>query len=304
MADKIEAQNEKINNLQRQLNNQAFLQPFLTLGKGEELPLNQGQIRTYHAKMRRDFGSLSFMNYFQHPGAKSACIDSQELSELKSKVGGDMDQYPIGLVIQSLTGAAICDWVFNEKMQCTAMMNTPLLEGYKHHLSTICGETALRNVDLAAHQWVINEELHFQEEFIPRTATKLTERLLGALGPFLKNKNKSDAKLHIRLKSIFCAALNIKSFRMIGKHVFEFIWPAQNSICDKDCMMEEESSEGTTYDQTSLKTEAKKVVLALVPGLRVFKYDRKLVDYSGFMKGDEEGLEQCCIVAQAVVVAH
>lgn len=138
MADKIEAQNEKINNLQRQLNNQAFLQPFLTLGKGEELPLNQGQIRTYHAKMRRDFGSLSFMNYFQHPGAKSACIDSQELSELKSKVGGDMDQYPIGLVIQSLTGAAICDWVFNEKMQCTAMMNTPLLEGYKHHLSTIC----------------------------------------------------------------------------------------------------------------------------------------------------------------------
>jgi hypothetical protein len=138
MADTIEAQNEKINNLQRQLNNQTFLQPFLTLGRGEEVPLNQVQIRTYHAKMRRDFRSLSIMNYFQHPEGTSTCLESRDLNELKSKVPSDVDHYPVGLVIQSLTGAAICEWVFNGKMQCTAMMNTPLLEGYRHHLNTIC----------------------------------------------------------------------------------------------------------------------------------------------------------------------
>jgi hypothetical protein len=138
MADTIEAQNEKINSLQRQLNNQTFLQPFLTLGRGKEVPLNQVQIRTYHAKMRRDFRSLSIMNYFQHPDGTSTCVESRDLNELKSKVLSDVNHYPVGLVIQSLTGAAICEWVFNGKMQCTAMMNTPLLEGYRHHLHTIC----------------------------------------------------------------------------------------------------------------------------------------------------------------------
>jgi hypothetical protein len=46
--------------------------------------------------------------------------------------------YPIGQVIQSLTGAAVCEWVFNGKIQCTAMMSSPLLEGYRRHLGTIC----------------------------------------------------------------------------------------------------------------------------------------------------------------------
>jgi hypothetical protein len=119
----------------------------------------------------------------------------------------------------------------------------------------------------------------------------------------MKNKKKSEAKLQIRLKSIFWAALNIKSFAMIGKNVFEVIWPAHNSIIERTCMVEE-SSEGNTRNQTPPKQEAKKVMLALVPGLRIYKYDRKLVDYSGFTKGDEEGLEQPSLVAQAVVVAQ
>lgn len=164
------------------------------------------------------------------------------------------------------------------------------------------GELALRNIDLAAHQWVINKEKCFEEEFLPRTATKLSERLFNAFGPFMKNKGNSEGKLQLRLKSIFCAALNIKTCGMIGKNMFEFTWPAQNSIFERNSMVEE-SSEGSTYNPTSSKQEAKKVMLALVPGLRVYSYDRKLVDYCGFKKGDEEGLGQSSLVAQAVVVA-
>jgi hypothetical protein len=118
----------------------------------------------------------------------------------------------------------------------------------------------------------------------------------------MKNKKISEAKLQIRLKSIFCAALNIKFFGMIGKNVFEFIWPAHNSVFERNFMVEE-SSEGTTCNQIPPKQEVKKVMLALVPGLRIYNYDRKLVDYYGFTKGDEEGLEQPSLVAQAVVVA-
>jgi hypothetical protein len=138
MADTIEIQNEKINILQRQLRNQKFLQQFLTLGRGEEVPLNQAQIQIDHKKMSREFRSLSIMNCFQHPGETSGCVESQDLKELKSKVFSDLHRCPIGLVIQSLTGAAVCEWVFNGKIQCTAMMSSPLLEGYRRHLDTIC----------------------------------------------------------------------------------------------------------------------------------------------------------------------
>lgn len=147
MADTIETQNEKINTLQRQLSNQAFLQQFLTLGRGEETPLNQTQIQINHTKIRRDFRSLSIMNCFQHPGETSACIESQDLNELKSKAFSDVNRYPVGLVIQSLTGAAVCEWVFNGKIQCTAMMNTPLLEGYRYHLGTICKPFESQHLD-------------------------------------------------------------------------------------------------------------------------------------------------------------
>lgn len=67
--------------------------------------------------------------------------------------------------------------------------------------------------------------------------------------------------------------------------------------------MVEESLEGTTGNQPPCNQEAKRVMLALVPGLRVYSYDRKLVDYCGFTKGDE-GLEQPSLVAQALVVAQ
>ena len=68
--------------------------------------------------------------------------------------------------------------------------------------------------------------------------------------------------------------------------------------------MAEESSEGTACNQTPSMQGVKTVMLALVPGLRVHNYDRKLVDYWGFTKGSEEGLEQPSLVAQAVVVAQ
>jgi hypothetical protein len=89
---------------------------------------------------------------------------------------------------------------------------------------------------------------------------------------------------------------------MIGKDVFECIWPAHNSIFERN-FMAEESLEGTTCNQAPSNQGAKKVMLALVPGLRVYSYDRKLVDYCGFTKGGE-GLEQPSLVAQALVVAQ
>jgi hypothetical protein len=122
----------------RQMANHKFLQPFLGLKKGEQIPLNLNQIQSHHTRMKTDFIALSILKIFHHPEVTSAGAESQVLSELKCKVSSDLYHQPVNQVIQSLTGAAVCEWIFNQKLLCTAMLNTPLLEAYRQHLSTIC----------------------------------------------------------------------------------------------------------------------------------------------------------------------
>lgn len=82
--------------------------------------------------------------------------------------------------------------------------------------------------------------------------------------------------------------------------MFDFIWPARDSAFESYFMVEE-SSESNVKRKDYFKQRVKKTILVLVPGLRVYNYDRSLVDYSGFTKGDEEELGNSSLVAQAVV---
>jgi hypothetical protein len=151
---------------------------------------------------------------------------------------------------------------------------------------------------------VVTED-HFQKKFLPDTAKKFSKRLLHVLDPFLKIEGKLEAKVQFGelLDSIFLKALMIKVYGMIGKDIFEVIWPAHNSVFES-CSMVEESSESPRYNSNSGSQEAKKVLLVLVPGLHVYSHDRNLVDYDGFTRDDKEVLGNPDVVAHSVVVAQ
>jgi hypothetical protein len=139
----------------------------------------------------------------------------------------------------------------------------------------------------------------FKEGFLDQRALKLADSLLAELHIFIRTKGRDSIANRVRsqLKSVFQSALEVKIHTIIGKDLFEAIWPAPQTTFDAVSM--------TT--QSDLKTSGilehlpRKVKLCLAPGLRVYTYDRKTVDYSSFTKGDERDLGKPGMVFQALV---
>jgi hypothetical protein len=148
---------------------------------------------------------------------------------------------------------------------------------------------------------VVNSD-YFQKVFLDRTATNLAERLLNALELFTRVKRRDQSKLRIKgcLTSIFRCALDIKTQVIIGKDIFETIWPAKNSGFESFSMIVVPSQNGPCGRAVS-QLRPIRVKLPLVPGLRVYRYDRKSVDCCGFTKGDEGNLGESDLVVPAAV---
>jgi len=87
---------------------------------------------------------------------------------------------------------------------------------------------------------------------------------------------------------------------MISAFDCEFIWPDHSSVFEESCM--EELAFSTSTDRHRLHSAANRVLLVLVPGLRISRNNRMLVDYCGFMKGGEEELVNPFLVSKAVVM--
>lgn len=171
-----------------------------------------------------------------------------------------------------------------------------------HHLRNTDGDMALRTIDFASHQSLVDEP-HYQSEFHQRTAKQLAQRLLKALNPLLK-RSMSNTKITELLReftSIFSSALGLKPFAMISDFIFDFIWPARDSLFD-DYRMEEVSLPKSEGKRHQTEQKIKRVVLVLVPGLCAYKYDRKLVDHCGFIAAAGKELGEARIIARAVVV--
>lgn len=156
-------------------------------------------------------------------------------------------------------------------------------------------------MDFAAHQYLI-EQGSFQNMWLPRRASALADRLLKALGPFIRNKgaNKQRSRLKDLLESTFVCALNIKTQTLISKDMFETTWPVPQSKFQDSSMDPEPLS--SVEDNGACPINAQRVGLTLLPGIRVFSYDRKLVDYCSFAQGGECNLEKPKRISRAVIV--
>lgn len=174
---------------------------------------------------------------------------------------------------------------------------------------------ALRNIDFAAHQSVIDGGDddgdgggYFQKIFLPRAATKLADRLLDVLQSFIKHdkhrpRHRRTRRIKPHFESIFQYALAAKSQAMIGKDIFETIWPDHGSAFDSKCMRVKAMKRDRCGRDNS---ESLPVIvkLPLVPGIRVYRYDRKLVDYCSFTNGSEKDLGNPDTLWEALVTVE
>ncbi|KFY32333.1 hypothetical protein V493_00300 [Pseudogymnoascus sp. VKM F-4281 (FW-2241)] len=305
----VEERNKTIAELKQRLNDQAFAQQLLRKENGKkELP-NRNRIKSSYEDMRKNIMGLSvFGDIYYYTADEISLYNYIDLTALKNRALGDSLQSPLqddvsrslDVWIQSLTGAAVCEWVFKESYQCIAMMNTPLLDGYRRSLSTICSMEVLQTVDSVAHQFVVDNH-HFKEVFLPRTAKKLARRLLHVFDPLVKGKySVGEEDLEQELDSIFRSALEIKTLGMTANHILELIWPSRSTIFDRNSMTEEPLGRNRDSCNDPEKV-AKKVLLTLVPGLRAYSYDRQVVDYCNFTSGEEKGLDHGDLIAHALV---
>lgn len=83
--------------------------------------------------------------------------------------------------------------------------------------------------------------------------------------------------------------------------MYECIWPVSKSVFEADSMVVERP-ESAQVPIKVIDQPIPLVELALVPGLRIWKYEKKMVDYYGFVRGEEDGLKTSEMIAKAVVL--
>lgn len=149
-------------------------------------------------------------------------------------------------------------------------------------------EDVARNLDLAAHHtWI--ESGDFQDEWIPRQADIHAMRLYDTVKPLFGLQNSLDLweadilqewqRHRSTLKKIFVSALRVKTKALVSRAVFEVIFPMPGLAFDQD------HTEVERLEQECPGLAKSPIVrLCLVPGLKRFSCDRKLVDYNSFRK--------------------
>jgi hypothetical protein len=152
MSSVIQDQDRLIADLKRSLTDQTFLQPFLQSSAYDQGLLDLNKIRHAFQGISSAIYCLAGMKEFQCSFTSLSGSESEELNALVERsLGRDSlsllyeaetpqlaSSHLSCLMMQSLTGAAVCEWVFLPELHCAAMLSTPLLESYRHHLKSLC----------------------------------------------------------------------------------------------------------------------------------------------------------------------
>jgi hypothetical protein len=142
----MEEQIRNISDLQLQIADHKFAKPFLNEESSERKVPNRQEIERIHDDMRKNILNLSLGEHTTCTASDIRSLDSKESSVLKNKVLGGIVQQPLSdtvpipldVWVQSLVGAAICEWIFVESYNSVAMMSTPLLYAYRRALTILC----------------------------------------------------------------------------------------------------------------------------------------------------------------------
>jgi hypothetical protein len=147
----LKANKDRVADLKAQQQNYAFLEPFFKLDTGKLAALDLPKIHKNQANIRSQLLGIFTMNGFQHfLGNGQHAHLSIESEDLQSLLRGlshpdwsfnpydTSNTIPVVHLVQSLIAVALRDWVFNAKFTCTTAMETPLVDAYRYHLSTIC----------------------------------------------------------------------------------------------------------------------------------------------------------------------
>lgn len=143
----LEAKDEEIVELKKRVRTAKVFQRFEAMKAPEREPRGLEDLKSKYGKVRNAMSGISSKDYLIAP--KKTSPPSEDLKALNHRAfGHDQPQaskpnshLPVGLQLQALAGAAVCDWVFKGRLRCVATMNTPILAKYRHDIRTICASS-------------------------------------------------------------------------------------------------------------------------------------------------------------------
>lgn len=152
-VDPLDVLCDRIVDLESRLNHRKeFLDPFLKRETENDhtssMWKRMKQIESSIYNMSRIIESLPSRKEFQYPQKDHLEQESsKDLGELLGRVFADVQEsallphlrskVSVGDLVQAIVGAAVCEWVFESELRCTAMMKTALLEAFRYLMGTI-----------------------------------------------------------------------------------------------------------------------------------------------------------------------
>ena len=148
----VRQQNQRITNLEQSLKDQEFVQPFLQAATCYPLVPSLKAIEHARSNIISAVYCLGASNNVQSAHTDPGDFISATWKTLVERCVGRITSAPpdeanmfspvadqfAGAVMLSLVGVAIREWVFLAGIRPAALLVTPLLDQYRHHLESLC----------------------------------------------------------------------------------------------------------------------------------------------------------------------
>ncbi|KAH7083965.1 hypothetical protein FB567DRAFT_530339 [Paraphoma chrysanthemicola] len=282
MLRDLRAATTEIASLKRKLADRTALNRSVLTLQDAHQPTVARQIHSLLEDLKDGISSIPARNVAQKPLLHKLCEDSEDLNDLVRIISGhtdqqnapDLNKLTLQELIQTLTGASICRWIFESDLHIQSLRFAPLLHRYRDQIGILHGEQVLYALDKSVHQTLI-EEHDFIHTTIRTIASKHSQRLVTALRPLYGAEvdPKVLKKLRKRLQSVLEVALRIRCLSLVSTEEYECIWPRPGSKFDGKEM---ESHNAQVLDGRT------RVKIPVAPGLRAYSKEPRLVSYSGF----------------------
>jgi hypothetical protein len=146
LEGRIDRQDKEISTWKQRSHSRDIFRPLLEPNATEQILLLRDNLESHHIELTRAMKILGTLDIPEIPPQREGSSRSPDLISLGCRAFGEgRHQELLGktspynnIVIQALVGAAVCDWVFLDRIQWIATISSPLLEAYRRQICAIC----------------------------------------------------------------------------------------------------------------------------------------------------------------------
>ncbi|OJJ45228.1 hypothetical protein ASPZODRAFT_2109457 [Penicilliopsis zonata CBS 506.65] len=201
---------------------------------------------------------------------------------LQRSLGREIDLRELSLqaLVRMLTMAAVCAWVFESDILSERFPGSLVLDAYREQIQTRDGDTALRNLDYAAHESLLASPL-FLENFIPRHAQEISSRLSRVLSSLFETEVVANREDHTAFAAWGDEEAVCSTFR------FEAVMYPPGTPFDGHSMMGQDMEGGEVEG-----VAGEKIVCCLLPAIYAIPNREGMVNYVTFERREGEEREE------------